>query len=62
MFTIEGICDWCKQPSLVMKHDYLDGKHHHSCEKCNDFATMDVRQFNIGELEMRSKLSQVNLR
>ncbi|WP_299690635.1 hypothetical protein [uncultured Vibrio sp.] len=62
MFTVEGVCDWCKKPSLVKKHDYLDGKCHHSCKECNDIATMDVRQFNIGEMEMRAKLSQATLR
>lgn len=62
MFTIEGVCDWCKKPSLVKKHDYLDGKYHHACKECNDIATIDVRQFNIGEMEMRTKLSQATLR
>lgn len=62
MFTIEGVCDWCKKPSLVKKHDYLDGKCNHACKECNDIATIDVRQFNIGEMEMRTKLSQATLR
>ncbi|MGF1754589.1 hypothetical protein L4C33_13440 [Vibrio makurazakiensis] len=62
MFTIEGTCDWCKQPKLVIKHDYIDGKYHHACKDCNDFAVIDVRQFNIGEMEMRAKLSQATMR
>ncbi|MCL9783762.1 hypothetical protein M9194_20260 [Vibrio sp. S4M6] len=55
MFTIEGICDWCKKPSLLTKHDYLDGKSHLSCKECNDLATLDVRQYNLGELERRER-------
>lgn len=32
MFTEEGTCDWCKKPSFVTRHDYVDGKYHHSCQ------------------------------
>lgn len=56
MFTIEGVCDWCKKPSLLLtKHEYVDGKTHRSCEHCNAFARMDVRQFNIAEQAMRER-------
>lgn len=58
MFTIEGICDWCKQPSLLTKHEYIDGKSHYSCAKCNEFARMDVRQFNIAEQALRERRTQ----
>lgn len=58
MFNTEGTCDWCKEPKMVMKHNYVDGKHHHSCETCNDIATLDVRLFNIDELALRSRSSQ----
>ncbi|MBY6196570.1 hypothetical protein [Vibrio hangzhouensis] len=54
-FTIEGFCDWCQTPSFVTKHEYVDGKCHHSCEKCLSFAIMDVRQFNLAEIEYRAK-------
>lgn len=27
MFSVEGICDWCKQPKLLTRHEYVDGKH-----------------------------------
>lgn len=57
MFTIEGICDWCKQPKLLIKHEYIDGKSHHSCKSCNEFARMDVRQFNIAEQAFRDRQS-----
>ncbi|TON96893.1 hypothetical protein CGH46_25420, partial [Vibrio parahaemolyticus] len=36
MFTEEGTCDWCKKPSFVTRHDYVDGKYHHSCQACYD--------------------------
>ncbi len=49
MFSIEGVCDWCKKRDLLTKHEYFDGKTYYSCEKCNSFAAMDVRQFNIAE-------------
>ncbi len=52
MFTIEGVCDWCKKPSMVMRHEYLDGKSNYSCEECNDIAKIDVRLFNLGERQM----------
>ncbi|MEH0666094.1 hypothetical protein H4F18_00335 [Vibrio scophthalmi] len=57
MFTIEGVCDWCKKPSLLTKHDYVDGKYHHSCKECFEYATLDVRQFNLAELRQRERLS-----
>lgn len=56
MFKIEGICDWCKQPNLLARHDYIDGKHHLSCKECNAMATLDVRQFNIAEQAMQTQL------
>ncbi len=28
MFSVEGICDWCKQPKLLTRHEYVDGKKH----------------------------------
>jgi hypothetical protein len=50
MFTIQGVCDWCKQPSYLAKHEYIDGKYHHSCQSCNEHARLDVRQFNLALL------------
>ncbi len=55
MFTIVGVCDWCKKPALVAKHEYIDGKYHHACEKCHEIATLDVRLFNIAELQQRER-------
>lgn len=60
MFKIEGVCDWCKQPALLAKHDYIDGKHHHSCKDCNSMATLDVRQFNIAEQQMLAQLQKAS--
>ncbi len=57
IFTKEGICDWCHTPSYVTKHEYIDGKCHHSCEQCLSFAVMDVRQFNLAEIELRNKMT-----
>ncbi len=57
MFSIEGTCDWCKQPALLMRHDYIDGKHHYSCRKCHDYARLDVRQFNLAELASQQRAS-----
>ncbi|USD61739.1 MULTISPECIES: hypothetical protein [Vibrio] len=57
VFTKEGICDWCHTPSYVTKHEYIDGKCHHSCEQCLSFAVMDVRQFNLAEIELRNKMT-----
>ncbi|RJX72958.1 hypothetical protein DZ860_07340 [Vibrio sinensis] len=58
MFTIEGLCDWCKKPSLLTKHEYIDGLCHHSCKSCYDLATLDVRQFNIEEIQQRERQAQ----
>ncbi|MGF1742413.1 hypothetical protein L4C34_15275 [Vibrio profundum] len=58
MFTIEGVCDWCKKPSLLKKHDYLDGKSNLSCKQCYELAVLDVRQFNLGELEQIKREAQ----
>ncbi len=55
MFTIEGICDWCKQRGLLEKHVYVDGKCHYSCKNCHQYALIDVRQFNLDELAARQK-------
>ncbi len=52
VYEIEGICDWCKKPSFLTRHNYIDGKYHHSCEKCNDLARLDVRQFNLAEQQL----------
>ncbi|XAW90471.1 hypothetical protein ABDK09_13800 [Vibrio sp. CDRSL-10 TSBA] len=60
MFTIYGICDWCKKPNQLTKLEYLDGKTNHACENCNDFARMDVRQFNIAEQAQRERLASQN--
>lgn len=57
MFTIEGVCDWCKKPSMLTKHEYVDGKSHCSCIECNDLAKLDVRQFNIAEMQQREQQS-----
>jgi hypothetical protein len=50
MFTVQGVCDWCKQSSYLAKHEYIDGKYHHACKSCNEHARLDVRQFNLAEL------------
>ena len=55
MFKIEGMCDWCKKTSMLTKHNYVDGKSHHSCQECHDLATLDVRQFNLAELQHRER-------
>ncbi|MCG7496237.1 hypothetical protein MHO82_05145 [Vibrio sp. Of7-15] len=55
MFSIEGICDWCHQPAMVLQLNYCDGIKHHSCEKCNDYAKQDVRQFNLAEMALRDQ-------
>ncbi|NOH73208.1 hypothetical protein F0225_17980 [Vibrio pectenicida] len=55
MFTIEGVCDWCKKLSLVAKHEYIDGLCHQSCAECNDIAKLDVRQFNADERQQQAK-------
>ena len=53
MFTIEGVCDWCKKPSWLIEHQYLDGKSHYSCKQCNALATFDVRLFDLAERQQR---------
>ncbi|EQM50075.1 hypothetical protein D051_5521, partial [Vibrio parahaemolyticus VPCR-2010] len=53
-----GTCDWCKKPSFVTRHDYVDGKYHHSCQACYDMAKIDVRLFNQGEMQMRERMAQ----
>ncbi|WP_350225803.1 hypothetical protein [Vibrio parahaemolyticus] len=58
MFTEEGTCDWCKKPSFVTRHDYVDGKYHHSCQTCYDMAKIDVHLFNQGEMQMRERMAQ----
>lgn len=58
MFNIEGVCDWCNKHSLLIRHDYVDGKSHHSCESCNDYATIDVSLFNRDEIAHRNKIAQ----
>ncbi|MGP8304769.1 hypothetical protein [Vibrio sp. YIC-376] len=58
MFTVEGTCDWCKKTALITRHDYLDGKHNHSCKSCYDMAKIDVRLFNQGELQMLQRMTQ----
>ncbi|CAH0525821.1 hypothetical protein [Vibrio hippocampi] len=60
-FSIAGVCDWCKKPSMVTKHEYVDGKCNHSCQECNDIATLDVRQFNLEELAIRAKHAETLL-
>lgn len=54
----EGICNWCNRRSLLIRHDYVDGKFHHSCESCNSIAILDVSQFNRDELAQRSKMAE----
>ena len=61
MYTIEGICDWCKKPSLLTKHEYIDGVCHHSCQTCFDFAALDVRQYNRAELQQRERQARLSL-
>jgi hypothetical protein len=55
MFTTPGFCDWCHSQSLLSRHEYLDGKHHYSCEQCHDLAKLDVKLFNQGELEQKKR-------
>jgi len=40
---------------MLIRHDYVDGKYHHSCESCNDMAKIDVNLFNIDEIALRNK-------
>ncbi|PWI34027.1 hypothetical protein DI392_07450 [Vibrio albus] len=57
MFTTQGVCDWCKKAAQVTRHDYIDGKYHHSCEDCQERAKLDVRQFNLEEVDLSNKYS-----
>jgi hypothetical protein len=57
MPTIEGICDWCKRPAFLTKHEYFDGKCHYSCQSCNEVARLDVRQFNLAEQAAQQRAS-----
>lgn len=61
MFSIEGICDWCKKPAVLTKHDYIDGKCHYACKECNEVARLDVRMFNLEELAAASQLQPTHL-
>jgi GH43 family beta-xylosidase len=59
MFTIEGICDWCKQPALLTTHQYIDGKVCYSCQACYEHACLDVKLYNEEEELLRqSSLTQ----
>ncbi|WP_413284397.1 hypothetical protein [Vibrio sp. MA40-2] len=58
MSSIEGNCDWCNKRSLLTRHEYVDGKCHHSCEECNDLARIDVSLFNTDEIALRNKLAE----
>ncbi len=58
MFNKQGICDWCGQLRFVTQHKYIDGLSHQSCEECYSFAKIDVKQFNIAELEARERLER----
>ncbi|WP_375753879.1 hypothetical protein [Vibrio sp. HN007] len=58
MFKTEGSCDWCKKQSLLIRHDYVDGRFHHSCEDCQDLAKFDVNLFNIDELALRKHATE----
>ena len=58
MYTIEGVCDWCHKPRQLAKLDYIDGLCHYSCKDCFALATLDVRQFNVDELQQRERQSQ----
>ena len=58
MSSIEGICDWCNNRSSLTRHEYVDGKCHHSCEECNDLARIDVSLFNTDEIALRNKLAE----
>ncbi|WP_117234708.1 hypothetical protein [Vibrio maerlii] len=58
MFDKHGICDWCGRLAKVAQHKYIDGLSHQSCESCYDLAKIDVKQFNIGELEARARLER----
>ena len=55
MYTILGVCDWCKKTSRLTKLDYIDGLCHHSCKECFAIAALDVRQFNLDELQQRER-------
>jgi hypothetical protein len=60
MFNIEGICDWCKLPNLLKAHLYVDGKKHHSCNKCDYLARLDVKEFNIAEIAAQQSRAALN--
>ncbi|WP_217510413.1 hypothetical protein [Vibrio metschnikovii] len=55
MFTMIGVCDWCKLSNQLTKHEYIDGKAHYSCPNCHDLARMDVRLFNLDEIASRER-------
>ncbi len=58
MYTIEGVCDWCNKLNFLTKHEYIDGKCHHSCKECNELAIFDVRLFNHAEMQLNATPQQ----
>lgn len=56
-----GQCDWCRESRRLSRLEYVDGKHHHSCQECLYLAKIDVNLFNQEELVQRAKLSQQRL-
>jgi|GEM_PF-846895 len=59
MYDNKGLCDWCNKLSLLIRHDYVDGKCHYSCASCHDLATLDVRLFNKDELALRGRHGEI---
>jgi hypothetical protein len=60
-FAIEGVCDWCKRPALLTSHQYIDGKSHHSCQDCHEFARLDVRLYNLAEKAEQERRHQLHM-
>jgi hypothetical protein len=58
MLNNEGSCDWCNKHSILIRHEYIDGKFHHSCESCNDLAKIDVNLFNLDEIAQQNKMAE----
>lgn len=56
MILKQRVCDWCKRPGQLTKHEYFDGKVFYACEGCNEHARLDVRQYNLEELAFRQQV------
>ncbi|MDD9176101.1 hypothetical protein ERW51_16300 [Aliivibrio finisterrensis] len=51
MFNLEGHCDWCRKPAMVLQHQYCDGAKYYACSNCNDYAKIDIREYDLAEME-----------